>query len=73
MKCNICDKEKEKLHKFYWGFFKSEYEPDKWLMACESCQLRFLKASGVYCANRTPLIEMEKEIKTKVRKRNVKY
>ena len=68
MKCDICEKETENLNKFYWGFFNSEYEPDKWVNACEECRLRFIKASNVYNFNRTPLIEMEKEIKKKVRK-----
>lgn len=69
MKCFLCEKEKETLHNFYWGFFKSEYEPEKWIKICDECCLKFIKASNVYCANRTPLIEMEKEIKKKARKR----
>ncbi len=69
MKCDICGKEKETLHKFYWGFFTTEYEPEKWVNACEECQREFQKASSVYCVNRTPLIEMEQRIKKRVRKR----
>lgn len=69
MKCDICEKEKDNLKKFYWGFFKSEYEPEKWIEICDECCLKFIKASNVYCVNRTPLIEMENEIKKKVRKR----
>ena len=69
MKCLLCEKEKETLKKFYWGFFSISYEEDKWIQLCDDCCLKFLKASNVYCANRTPLIEMEKEIKKKVRKR----
>lgn len=34
MKCDICEEEKEGLIPFYWGFFKSEYEPEKWVMTC---------------------------------------
>lgn len=69
MQCFLCEKEKEPLHKFYWGFFQKDYESDKWIELCDDCCLKFLKASNVYCANRTPLIEMEKEIKTKIRRR----
>lgn len=69
MKCDICDKEVEKTIPFYWGFFKTEYEPEKWIKICDECCLKFIKASNVYCVNRTPLIEMENEIKTKVRRR----
>lgn len=69
MKCEICNKEKQNLHKFYWGFFNTEYDPDKWIMACKDCQTNFLKASNVYCMNKNPLIEMEQQIKKKIKKR----
>lgn len=68
MKCDICDKETE-LQKFYWGFFKSEYEPAKWIFICEDCRTEFLKASNIANTNRTPLIEFENKIKKKVRSR----
>lgn len=69
MKCNICGKETKKIVPFYWGFFKSEYEPEKWINACPDCCIRFQQASNIYPVNRTPLIELEKEIKVKVRRR----
>jgi hypothetical protein len=68
--CFLCEKEVENLNKFYWGFFNTAYEPEKWIYICDECQLKFIKASNVYNFNRTPLIEMEKTIKKKVRKRN---
>lgn len=67
MKCLLCKEEKETLKNFYWGFFSNEYEKDKWILLCDECCLKFLKASNIYNFNRTPLIEMEKEIKKKVR------
>lgn len=69
MKCFLCEKDSEKLKKFYWGFFKGDYEPDKWIEICDDCCLKFIKASNIYNFNRTPLIEMENEIKQKVRLR----
>ena len=67
--CDICGKERNDLNKFYWGFFKIEYEPDKWIEVCPECQKRFLQASNIYNLDRTPLIELEKEIKNKRRVR----
>lgn len=67
MKCDICEKEVEKTIPLYWGFFKSEYEPEKWVNACPDCCKKFQQASSVYCVNRTPLIEFEQEIKEKVK------
>ena len=69
MKCDICEREVDKTIPFYYGFFKSEYEPEKWINACEKCQTKFLQASNLYSINRTPLIELEKNIKKKVRRR----
>lgn len=68
MKCDICDKEAE-LQKFYWGFFKSEYESAKWIFVCEDCRTEFLKASNIANTNRMPLIEFENKIKQKVKVR----
>lgn len=68
MICELCDKETDSLNKLYWGFFKSYYEEDKWINVCKDCQKRFLQASNIYNINRTPLIEMEKDIKKKVRR-----
>ncbi len=69
MKCDICGKEVSKTIPFYWGFFKTNYEKEKWINACENCQTKFLQASNLYSINRTPLIELEKNIKKKVRRR----
>lgn len=69
MKCDICGEEKEKVIPFYWGFFKSEYEPEKWINACEDCCREFQRASFGYSYNRTPLIEMENKIKENVKKK----
>lgn len=69
MKCDICDKQVEKTIPFYWGFFKSEYEPEKWVNACPDCCRKFQKASHGYKYDRTELIEFEQTIKNKVRRR----
>lgn len=69
MKCDVCGTETNKTCKLYWGFFSSKYEPKKWVSACEECQIKFLQASNLYSINRTPLIELERKIKKKVRKR----
>lgn len=69
MKCDVCGKKTEKIGKLYWGFFSSQYEPEKWVNACEECQTKFLQASNLYSINRTPLIELEQNIKKKVRRR----
>lgn len=66
--CELCGNQSKQVLKFYWGFFKSEYEPDKWVNICSDCQERFLQASNVYSLNRTPLIEMESDIKKRVRR-----
>lgn len=66
MKCNICNQEKEKTIPFYWGFFKTKYEPEKWINACEKCCRRFQKASHTYSHNRTELLELEQEIKNNI-------
>ena len=36
MKCDICEEEKDNLIPFYWGFFKTEYEPELALIVVES-------------------------------------
>lgn len=69
MICDICKRKDQKTTPFYYGFFKVEYEPDKWISACQECQTKFLQASNLYSINRTPLIELEKNIKKKVRVR----
>ena len=69
MKCDICEEEKDNLIPFYWGFFKTEYEPDKWVMACSDCCREFQRASFGYSYDRTPLIEMEKNIENNVKKK----
>ena len=69
MRCDICEEEKEGLIPFYWGFFKTEYEPEKWIMACPDCCREFQRASFGYSYDRTPLIEMEKNIENNVKKK----
>lgn len=69
MKCDICERKVDKTIPFYYGFFKSEYEPEKWVNTCKECQIKFLQASNIYKIDRTPLIELEKNIKKKVRRR----
>lgn len=72
MKCNVCEREVKQTIPFYYGFFKSEYEPEKWVNACPDCCKEFQRASFGYSYDRTPLIEMEKKIiknKKKVRRR----
>ena len=69
MKCDICDNEVKKTIRFYWGFFKSEYEPDKWIFVCKDCATEFLKSSNIANTNRMPLIEFENKIKQKVKVR----
>lgn len=66
--CELCGKQNTNVIKFYWGFFDSEYNPDKWINICDKCQTRFLKASNVYSLNREPLMEMESDIKCRVRR-----
>lgn len=74
MKCAICERDVKKTIPFYYGFFKSEYEPEKWVNACPNCCKEFQRASFGYSYDRTPLIEMEQKIienvnKSKVRRR----
>ena len=72
MKCDICEREVDKTILFYYGFFKSEYEPEKWIEACDECCRRFQKASHGYKYNRTDLIELEQQIISNVNKSKVK-
>ena len=71
MYCGVCKegKSQNELHKFYWGFFSAEYDPNKWTLACDNCLADFRHYSTIASRNRDPLILMEKQIKTKVRKR----
>lgn len=72
MKCGICGREVDKTIPFYYGFFKTEYEPEKWTQACDECCRDFQRASFGYSYDRTPLIEIERKIiknKKKVRRR----
>lgn len=62
MKCDICKKER-KVIPFYWGFFKTEYEPEKWIKACPSCCREFLRASNAYNFDKEPLKKMEQKIR----------
>lgn len=72
MKCDVCEREVEKTILFYYGFFKVEYEPDKWVNACPNCCRKFQKASHGYKYDRTPLIEMEQQIIKNVEKKKVR-
>lgn len=67
MKCDICNR-KTKTIPFYWGFFKTEYEPEKWVNACSDCCKNFLRASNYSNVSKEPLKEMENKIKRRVRK-----
>ena len=72
MKCDICEREVEKTIPFYWGFFKTEYEPEKWVNACPDCCRKFQRASHGYNYNRNELIEFEAKIKEQLEKKKVK-
>nr|DAL65810.1 MAG TPA_asm: hypothetical protein [Caudoviricetes sp.] len=72
MKCDICEREVKKTIPFYYGFFKSEYEPEKWIEACDECCRDFQRASFGYLYERTPLIEMERKIIKNVEKKKVR-
>ena len=72
MKCDICNKETNKTIPFYWGFFKTNYEPDKWINSCEKCSKRFIQASNIYNLNKEELIKLEQEIKENQNKRQIK-
>lgn len=72
VKCEICQKEVEKTIPFYWGFFKTEYEPEKWVQACPDCCRRFQRASNGYNYNRKPLMEMERQIINNIQKKKVR-
>lgn len=67
MKCDICGREVDKTIPFYYGFFKSEYEPEKWVKACQWCCREFLRASNGYNFNKEPLKKMEHKIKIRRR------
>lgn len=75
MFCDVCGEDKENLHKFYYGFFKTEYEPEKWCLACDDCQRQFQRDSfGASYDKKQGLKKMESKIienleKPKVRRR----
>ena len=71
MICDYCRKEKE-THKFYYGFFQSEYDESKWCWLCSNCQKEFLKCSNVYSVNRTYLIEFYNKLIFNLNNRNVR-
>lgn len=62
-KCLLCGK-KENVIKFYYGFWKSEYEPEKWCYLCDKCIRRFLVASSMASSTgkKDKLIELENDI-----------
>lgn len=71
MKCLLC--EEEKTHKFYWEFFKTEYDESKWCYLCEKCITRFLKASNVYSNDNSELWIMYREIEAKINQDQTQY
>ena len=62
MKCDICGEEKDNLIRFYWGFFKTEYEPEKWVCACKGCIRRYQRACGNSYKDRIELKNIEAQI-----------
>ena len=67
MKCLLCDNEEG--HKFYWGFFKSEYDPSKWCYLCNRCRREFLRA----CTDKNDLWLMYREIEAKINQDQTQY
>ena len=67
MKCEICGETPKRLHKFYWGFFKTEYDPNKWALVCDNCRNNFLKESSyAQCTGKKDgLIEIENKIRVR--------
>lgn len=65
MKCGICGEERDDLIRFYWGFFTTEYEPEKWIYACTNCTRQFQRASSSSPRSKEEL----KEIETKILRR----
>lgn len=72
LKCDICERKVDKTIPFYYGFFKSKYEPEKWIKACPECCKDFQRASFGYSYDRTPLIELEHKIIKNVEKKKVR-
>lgn len=70
MKCDICEEEVSKTIPFYWGFFKTNYEKEKWINACENCTRKFQQASHLYKIDRTKLLELEQTIKHNINQKN---
>lgn len=68
MKCNYCNEEKE-VHLFYYDFFKTSYEEDKWGYLCDDCRKVFLKnCSCSYVSNnRDSLTLMQKKIEKNIK------
>ena len=67
MKCDICNKNVDKVIPFYYDFFSTEYKPEKWINICPECSKKFLQLSN--SSNRNGLVEMENKITNKPRKR----
>ena len=67
--CLLCGN-KEKVIKFYYGFWKSEYEPEKWCYLCQQCIRDFLSYSHIcHIKNRNDeLLDFEEEIVRKLKK-----
>lgn len=62
MKCGICGKEQDDLIRFYWGFFRTEYEPEKWIYACKDCIRNYQRACGNSVKDRIELKNIENQI-----------
>jgi len=71
MKCLLC--ENEEGHKFYWDFFNSEYDENKWCYLCDKCRTRFLQASNVYNYDNSELWIMYREIEAKINQDETQY
>ena len=62
MKCGICGEEQDDLIRFYWGFFRTEYEPEKWIYACTDCVRQFQRASSSSPRSKEELQKIEDKI-----------
>ena len=67
--CLLCGNE-EKVIKFYYGFWKTEYEPEKWCYLCNECTRKFQQYSHIcHIKNRKDeLLEFEEQIVRKLKK-----
>ena len=68
-KCLLCGND-ENVIKFYYGFWKSEYEPEKWCYLCNKCTRIFQEYSHIcHIRNRKDeLLDFEEQIVRKLKK-----